>query len=332
VDRLEKSLSRSEVCQLLELDQAVVDALVESGRILCHYRRGEPRVPLEQLEQFFRESLVRLYRAEAAASEPIVIAREPEPAMLPVVKHEPEPEPEPEAEPRPEPEPAVIAAAPPPPPVPQGEPEPRRDLRGAARYVPLRQIDGIFGETRFSMMQMSTTGLRIRHREPLLPGTEAKLSFALLKPARSFVVRARVVWTSIAKAGEERFSISGLRVLDHQDRIGRAIDLLKAANELQPERREQARRTTDTMVAVEEMSDEEIALVTNAVQKFASDPVEAGRWYSRARFALADENVRRVAPAHARDREEILGIWEYLERQVDIPKIAGIVGWMRQAG
>ena len=78
-------------------------------------------------------------------------------------------------------------------------------------------------------------------------------------------------------------------------------------------------------------SDDEIAMVTAAIQKFAQDPVEASRWYSRARFALSDEHVRRIAPPRPRDREEVLGIWEYLERQVELEKVAGVVAWSRAA-
>lgn len=326
MDRLKASLSRTEASELLDLDPAVLDALLEKGRILCQYSRGEARIPLDQLEGFFREALVRLYRAEAGAvmgpispSSPIG----PMGQIGPIGPIAPPPEPEPE------PEPVVSAPLPPTPPAPEALPP---ELRRAERYVPLRQIGGIFGETKFLILQMSTTGLRIRHQEPVMPGTEAKVSFALLKPARSVVVRARVVWTSIARSGEERFSISGLRILDHQERVARAIDLLRAAHELQPERRAQVRRVTDGLVPIEEISDDEIALVTSAVQKFATDPVEAGRWYSRARFAMSDENVRRTAPERPREREEVLGIWEYLDRQVEIPKIAGIVGWIRQAG
>jgi hypothetical protein len=327
------TLSRVDVSRILEIDLHTVDALLDSGRILCHVKRGEVRVPLEQLEAFLRDSLVRLYRAEAQHA-PVVMVKEAEPVPAPARR-------EPEADPEPEPLAAVSAPAEPvavpqivipPPPPPAIAEEPQKENRIAERFVPLRQIDGIFGETKFSILQMSATGLRIRHSDPLLPGTEAKVSFALLRPAKSVVVRARVVWTSLARSGEARFSISGLRVLDHQERLMRAIDLLNAAHELQPERRAQTRRATDGLVAVEDVSDDEIALVTNAVQRFAEDPVEASRWYSRARFALADETVRRAAPERPREREEILGIWEYLDRQVDIPKIAGIVGWMRQAG
>jgi len=44
---------------------------------------------------------------------------------------------------------------------------------------------------------------------------------------------------------------------------------------------------------------------------------------------VAFEHVRREAPQKRRDRDEVLGIWEYLERQVEIPKIVGVVTLIR---
>lgn len=288
------------------------------------------RIPLPQVEAFLRGSLERLYLSKDA-HEPAGATQEPPPAPVEMNASAAEPEPVPEPPPlaprrlRP----PIIFATPAPAPVPEDREEEDREQRIATRFIPLRQLGGIFGDVKFVVMQLSATGLRIRHNEALMPGEEAKLSMALIRPARSVVVRARVVWTSIATAGTERFSISGLRVLEHQDRLEAAIDALRAANELQPERRATSRRATDTMSILGGISDEEMALVIAAVNKFANDPVEASRWYSRARFALADENVRRAAPVRQRDREEVLGIWEYLDRQVDIGKIAGVVTWMK---
>lgn len=341
---LTTSISRAELSRLLDLPVEAIDALLESGRVLCRMKNGEPHVPLEQLETFFRDALMRIYRAEVESDEPpseraterepsveprreraMAEASIPEPAMPEADVSEPLP-PEGLASMRDE---NVVrevvrpASSPPPPRLAPSE------QRLTDRYVPLRRLGGIFGETKFTILQMSKDGLRIRHDEALLPGTEAKLSFALLMPARSVVVRARVVWTSLAKAGEEQFSISGLRIIEHADRLEQAIESLKSTNQLQPERRAQVRRATDGVTMVEDISDEEMALVTAAIKKFATDPVEASRWYSRARFALSDENVRRAAPRRPRDREEVLGIWEYLDRQVDIGKIAGVVNWMR---
>jgi hypothetical protein len=319
---LKSSVSLDELTRVLEVPPDLVDALLASGRVLCHVNRGETRIPLDQLEAFFRDSLVRIYQAEAhqlgspAAEEP--------PEAEEVAAAAP-------AEPVEEPAPA------PPPPAPVAPPVVRahragdaqrheRDLRGSARYVPLRQLSGIFGDVKFTIVQISTTGLRIRHKEPLMPGDEGKVSFALLRPARSVLLRARVVWTSLARSGDEQFSISGLRVTEHVERLENAIDTLKGVHELQPERRVQARRENDGLTMISGISDEEMALVTAAVERFAADPVEATRWYSRARFALSDENVRRAAPPRPRDRDEVLGIWEYLDRQVDISKIVGVIG------
>jgi hypothetical protein len=312
---LTSSLPPAEVAELLDVSPRVVHALMDDGRLLCHVRGGEPRIPLEQLEAFFRDALIRLYRAEAQPEA--AVPRQAEP------RAEPEEE-DPEEEPEAESVPAVvpIAAAPAPRAVTASKPSP--DQRRAMRYVPRRQIDGIVDDVKFTILQMSANGLRIRHKEPLMPGAEAKLTFALIKSARSVVIRTRVVWTSLARSGEERFSISGLRVIEHAERLEHAVEEMRAAHELQPERRERQRRGDDTIATLDEIS-----LITTAMQKLADDPTEASRWYSRGRFALSDEEVRRAAPAKATDREEVLAIWEYLERQVDLGKVAGVVAWSR---
>ena len=316
---LTSTLTPSEVAELLELPSTTVNALLDSGRVLCHVKGGEPRIPLAQLEEFFRDSLLRLYAAEARVEAPPPIA---EPLAAPAS----EPEPEPLAE-----EPPATSNEPP---ATKIVAEPRAalpDQRRTQRYVPRRQIDGMFEDVKFTILQISSTGLRIRHRDPLLPGSEAKLTFALIKPARSVVLRARVVWTSVARSGEEHFAISGLRVIEHGERLQRAVDSLLMTHDLQPERRARNRRSDEVTTMFAGASDDEIAMVTAAIQKFAQDPVEASRWYSRARFALSDEHIRRIAPPRPRDREEVLGIWEYLERQVELEKVAGVVAWTRAA-
>src|SRR4029453_18961874 len=87
------------------------------------------------------------------------------------------------------------------------------DLRIATRYMPRRQINGMFNNEKCTGLQILNTGLRIRHQQTLLPGEESKLSFSLVRASRSFAMRARVVWTSIGQRGDEpSFCISGLRI------------------------------------------------------------------------------------------------------------------------
>jgi len=306
------SISPREIGTLLDLPDDVVDALIASGRFLCHVRDGEPRVPLDQLETFFRDGLIRVIRATAVTAEPAPQVQSPVETQAP--KPSPEAQPQEEIE-----EIGDISMVKP--------VAMKKNARLATRFVPLRQIAGIFRDVKFSIVQISANGFRIRHNEPLLPGDEAKLSFALLNPPRSFAVRARVVWTSVAHYENDEsntFCISGLRVTAHQERVKNAIEILQQHHDLQPE-------PAQATVPPSGVSDDDVALVIKAAQKFAADPSEATRWYSRARFALADEHVRRCAPPKPRDREQVLGIWEYLDRQVDIPKIADVLTWMQEA-
>lgn len=335
------SLSREEACRIFGLSAPALDALIAGGHVLCHISDGETRVPLDQLETFFREGLLRVYRTQAI-EETVHSFEAPDPVRAPVAMPE-ESEDQAAVEAPvaptltaiPREEPPVIAAVPPPPPAPEVEndidSEPI-DLRIAPRYIPRRQINGIIDDVKFTIVQMSRTGLRIRHTEEIVHASDSKLTFALLNPARSFMMRGRVVWTSAATtdSGERKFYISGVKITEHVDRLVNAIEILTLAHDLQPDRRVSAKVFPDDELPMAGASDDEIAMVIRAVQHFAADPLDANRWYARGRFALADANVRRDAPRKPREREEVLGIWEYLERQIDMTKIGEILTWVRR--
>jgi hypothetical protein len=325
MDPLTRNLTRDELAEATGLGRRAIDALVNSGT-LSATRNGT--IAAADAEALLRSALMGLYRAEAEAPE--VIAAVPQLAAadpggeqeFEIERFEFDSTPVRDATPPAESIPMLSLAAEP------GEEDP--DLRVAVRYVPRRQIGGTFSRVKFTVAQISNTGLRVRHNESLLPGEEARLSFALMKPPRTFVMRARVVWTSIAQRGGESFCISGLRVVDFPDRLREAVDLLRDARELGHD------ATTDRTPSrgksagpLRDVTDDEVAAILKAVRHFASDPLDATRWYARARFAVADENIRRAAPPRASDREQVLGIWEYLSRRVDLQKIAAVVSWSR---
>jgi PilZ domain len=304
MDPLRSSLSRAEAARALGIPITVIDALVTSGAVRC---KGEA-IPASQLETLFRDALLRLYRADAAP--PPVKAEEPEIAI--------------EAEPLITHNIAEYNAA-------SAETE-KPEMRIAVRYMPRRQIGGAFNQVRFTLLQISNTGLRIRHTETLLPGEEAKLTLSLQKPARTFHMRARVVWTSIAQRGDDpTFCISGLRVTDDADRLREAVTLMRDARELAVDEKSAKVERKETPQPLRSVSDDEVAAILKALRRLTSDPIEANRWYNRARFALSEPQVRRAAPVRAADREQVLGIWEYLERRIDIGKIAGVVNWSHGA-
>jgi hypothetical protein len=313
---------REELSELLQLNPVVVDALIASGTL------NGNAIAAADLERFFRDSLLRLYQAQAmrvAASAPVI----PQDAEVEI-----------EIEARPaetdvEPIPTIMRTY---------EEElldsgERPNMRAGVRYVPRRQIGGVFRDVKFVMLQLSSSGLRIRHDEALHPGDEARLSFAILNPPKSFVMRARVVWTSIAQRGEERsYYISGLRVTENADRLVNAAYLLRTARELQIDERDIGRTAPAARIPRKDMprhvtglSDEDVLTIIQAARRLADDPQEAARWYARARFAIAEEEVRKAAPRGAREREEVVGVWEYLHRRPDLKTVAGVMQWIRKS-
>lgn len=334
-------LTRDEAARVLSLSPVVIDALISSGAVLCHVENGRGVIPPEQLEAFFRDGLLRLYHAQATAADavkaPAIATASKTAGVSEKRAAESDPELTIELESTAAAAPAVAPA--------EAEADPLvtrsiaeyeeekadAELRLAPRYLPRRRIGGTFDSVKFTILQMSNTGLRVRHDEPLRAGAEGRLTFSIMNPAQSFLIKARVVWTSIAQRGDESFCISGLRVIEHQDRMARAIEGLREARELTVDVRSSRRKTNAVPPAVSGLSDDQVASIIRAVRKFSADPTEAGRWYARARFAIVDDTVRRAAPTQAREREEVLGIWEYLDRRVEIAAITGVLTWMRNS-
>jgi PilZ domain len=286
-----------QTAEILDLPPSIVDKLVRSGQLPSN----GSGVPASEIQNYLSQSLIRLFRMQAAMPAP---AAQPE-------------EPEPEASE------TLITRS-----IAEYEEELRGEtpeLRVSPRYVPRRQLGGLFRHMPFTLMQLSNTGLRIRHDDTLRPGDIARLTVALQRPARTFAMQARVVWTSIAQRGDgPTFCISGLRVIDVGP-LQHVIQHLRDAHDLQPD--EGRRRRLQPLSG---LTDEEVAAIIRVVRRFTADPAEAGRWYTRARFALADEAVRAAAPQRARDREEVVGVWECLDRKLDITKVASVVTWLRQ--
>jgi hypothetical protein len=315
----EVTLRRDELSEALALSPKIIDVLIATRVLETTRHEGRDVVSCAQLERFFRDTLLRVYQAQATRA--VALAPKPE-----------EPEHEIDLEVPEEDLPVItrtsdehLAAV--------AEEQARADHRLGARFIPRKQIGGVFREVKLAVLQMSNSGLRIRHTEALRPGEEARLSFAIQNPPKSFVMRARVVWTSIAQRGEgPSFYISGLKVIANQDRLADATELLRAARELHLDQTDNRRRGAGKLpMPVSGLPDEDVVAIIRAVRKFASDPTEASRWYTRARFAVADEEVRRAAPRGARDREEVVGIWEYLQRRIDLKAVAGVVTWIRSS-
>jgi hypothetical protein len=316
------TFGREEVSELLKLSPKVIGALIGTGALRVEKIDGRETIAAAELERLFRDSLMRVYHGQAmrAAAPAVTIPEDVTEEEIEI-----------EAQPETSEEPVVVHGFE----ELEGTGGARPDLRAGVRYVPRRQISGVFRDVKFVMLQLSSSGLRVRHDEALRPGDEARLSFAILNPPKSFVVRARVVWTSIAQRGEQpSYYVSGLRVTENVDRLVNAAYLLRTARELHIDETDTGRRpggARNVPRQVSGVADEDVASIIQAVRKLAGDPEEAARWYARARFAIADEEVRKAAPRGAREREEVVGVWEYLQRRPDLRTVAGVMQWIRSS-
>lgn len=292
---------------------SVIDVLIEQKVLPA-------TLAARDLESFFRDGLIRLFHAQA---QPHADARS-EPREIEFDLPPPEPEPVQEEEPVAEPEMAKPWEN-----FAQTFATNRPDLRKAPRYEPRRKVTGTFREMDLTILEVSATGFRVRHNETIRPGDEARVVVSVPDTKRTFTMRATVVWTTIAQHGTgSSFCVTGLRVTANIDALQKAMDLLRRTDAEHAKRRPSpANRTPPALVG---LSDEDVAAIIRAYRKFSADPVEAGRWYSRARFAITDDKVRKAAPERAGDREEVLGIWEYLDRRVDIAAVTSVVNWLRQ--
>ncbi len=71
-----------------------------------------------------------------------------------------------------------------------------------------------------------------------------------------------------------------------------------------------------------EVSADQVLLIQHARDRLRGRPDEALKWYNRAKYAITEsKDTMGSALAY---RDEVLAVWEYLERTVDLAVIARV--------
>ena len=78
-----------------------------------------------------------------------------------------------------------------------------------------------------------------------------------------------------------------------------------------------------------EITQDHMLLVQHARARLLSQPEEAQKWYQRAKYAITHGATNVEIESITEHREEVLAVWEYLERSLDIPTIARAFEKMR---
>jgi len=62
------------------------------------------------------------------------------------------------------------------------------------------------------------------------------------------------------------------------------------------------------------------------MERLRSHPEEAGKWYNRAKYSLSPEESKTFDESGVGHKEDILAVWEYLERSIELPAVARVFG------
>ncbi len=207
------------------------------------------------------------------------------------------------------------------------------EARSEHRYVTQRRIDGTLAKVDIVVCDIGDHGLHIQHSSPVRLGTEAPVRFAVPDANLSVQLNSFVVWSRFASAGDTRPYHSGVRVDDPTGVLQEAIEQLLAARAIRLDEASMARKATaleakaqarsaprmKQMSMVPRIPDDVILLVKQARLRLQANPTEMIRWFNRAKFSLNDagEQIHR--------RDDVLAVWEYLERSVELDIIARVL-------
>ena len=212
-----------------------------------------------------------------------------------------------------------------------------KDLRAVERYVVVEPLLGSFGAAGITVLDIAEQGAQIEHAQPLRLGARARFWFKRGDVASS--VHALVIWSRLSEKPNSEGKLlyrTGLRVEDAQESLAPAIQALgdhgvirRDTESLDRKRRKFVEREHERtskpqvkMVKTEGVSADEALLIQHARERLQNDPEEARKWYNRARYTIVESSA--PIAAEIRGREDVLAVWEYLERSVPLSTIVRV--------
>ncbi len=200
--------------------------------------------------------------------------------------------------------------------------------RSTARFPTDERIEGTLtaGGMALSVTvrDLSVTGAQIEHATPLRPSLRGRLS------AGKVDAPAVVIWTRMSEPGVYR---SGLRLEEKLDVIAAQIRAMladgsihKGESTLREREAARQRREETRLKLVAGVSGgavpiglprDAILMIRSAREWFLAHPHDAVKWYQRAKMT-ATEDMLQIAASGRLNREDVLAVWEYLERRFDL--------------
>jgi hypothetical protein len=211
-----------------------------------------------------------------------------------------------------------------------------RNLRSGERWTLTELLTGSFGGTEVVIVNIAEQGVQLAHAQPLRIATRARLWFKRGEVAVN--VTGMVVWSHLSKTpnAEGKYLYeSGVRAEPEGDELTAALQafadhglLRHDAESLERKRRrvEERMNAPKPMMKIlrtdGDVPSDQSLLVQHAHERLRANPDEALKWYNRARFAVGDDVP--LASDHNRHRDDVLAVWEYLERTVPLSTIVRV--------
>ncbi|PYQ30314.1 MAG: hypothetical protein DMF56_05735 [Acidobacteria bacterium] len=204
-----------------------------------------------------------------------------------------------------------------------------KELRSGQRYVLDTPLPASFGATEVQIVNISTGGVQIIHPLPQRIGSASRLHFRVGDITVS--TTARMLWSHLSKTpntGGQMTYQSGLRIDDPE--FAASVQALvergfvnvdsdsldrKRKRLIEKERERSDKHLLRTLPGTEpSISSEQLLLIQHARERLKANSAEAARLYHIARTADAAKDVR----------EDVLAVWEYLERSIPLATITRV--------
>lgn len=218
------------------------------------------------------------------------------------------------------------------------------DVRAAERFRTAEELPGSFGSASVALIDVSACGAQIEHSQPLRLGARARFWFRRGQVGAS--VQALTVWShlSITPNAQGKYLYhSGLKLEAQNSDYERALQELLEHGVITPDRDSLERKRKRELERIAEARTRPVVkflnpeidvppdqqlLIEHARKRLLSNPEEAQRWRQRAKYAITQGTVN-IATDSIRDRQDVLAVWEYLERSVEISTIIAVFEKLR---
>lgn len=210
-----------------------------------------------------------------------------------------------------------------------------QELRSGERYSVTPPLRGSFGASEIHIANVSDSGAQVKHMEPLKLGSDARLAFAVPQGG-TVSLRGRVVWSHMSHMPTNggRYT-SGIRIENQAEVLNETIKALidqglaspdsgsieRKREVLRQKYKERAARAAVKQIVTPGVSNDEMLMIQGARDRLRANPDEARKWYLRAKFALNVEDSGKLVDAPTVYRDEVLAVWEYLERSIDLATV-----------